>query len=55
MLAASTIPGWLPPVVMDEAQRILCTDLDVDSGLVLRLATDKRMKPVWDELKKRDP
>src|SRR5262249_37505563 len=37
----------------DEAERILFfTDLDADADLVLRLTTDKRMKLVWDELKK---
>jgi hypothetical protein len=43
---------WLPPAVTDEADRILFTDLRADADLVVRLATDKRMKPVWDELKK---
>jgi hypothetical protein len=52
MLAPPTIPEWLPLAVMDEAQRILFADLDADTELVFRLATDKRMKPVWDELKK---
>jgi len=52
MLALTSFPEWLPPAVMDEAQRILFTDLDADTELVFRLATDKRMKPVWDELKK---
>ena len=52
MLAPTSFPEWLPPAVIDEAQRILFDDLDADAELVLRLTTDKRMKPVWDELKK---
>jgi hypothetical protein len=53
MVAPTSFPGWLPPAVMDEAERILfLTALDADADLVLRLTTDKRMKPVWDELKK---
>jgi hypothetical protein len=52
MLAPSTLPDWLPLVVADEAQRIFYTDIDADTELVLRLATDKSMKPVWDELRK---
>src|SRR5262245_244504 len=52
MLAPPAIPEWLPPAVTDEAYRILWDDLNADAKLVLRLATDKRMKPVWDELKK---
>jgi len=52
MLDPTSLPKWLPPAVMDEAQRILFDDLDADADLILRLTTDKRMKPVWDELKK---
>ena len=52
MLAPPTIPEWLPPAIEEETQRILCADLDADTELLFRLATDKRMKPVWDELKK---
>src|SRR5262249_54436482 len=52
MLAPTSFPKWLPPAVTDEAQRILFDDLGADADLVLRLTTDKRMKLVWDELKK---
>jgi hypothetical protein len=52
MLDPTSLPKWLPPAVMDEAQRILFDDLGADADLVLRLTTDKRMKFVWDELKK---
>src|SRR5262245_26416007 len=52
MLAPTSFPKWLPPAVTDEAQRILFDDLGADADLVLRLTTDKRMKFVWDELKK---
>jgi hypothetical protein len=52
MLDSTSLPKWLPPAVMDEAQRILFDDLGADADLVLRLTTDKRMKLVWDELKK---
>jgi hypothetical protein len=54
MLDPISLPKWLPPVVLDEAQRILFADLDADGDLVLRLTTDKRMKLVWDELKQED-
>jgi len=53
MLAPTSFPEWLPSAVTHEAERILFfTDLDADADLVLRLTTDKRMKLVWDELKK---
>jgi hypothetical protein len=53
MLDPTSFPKWLPPSVRDEAERILFfTDLDADADLVLRLTTDKRMKLVWDEIKK---
>jgi hypothetical protein len=51
MLAPPTFPKWLPPAVALEAQRILSTE-NADTALVLRLATDERMKPVWHQLKK---
>jgi hypothetical protein len=52
MLDPTSLPKWLPPAVMDEAERILFDDLGADADLVFRLTTDKRMKFVWDELKK---
>ena len=53
MLAPSTLPDWLPLVVADEAQRIFYTDIDADTELVLRLATDKSTKRVWEECEKK--
>ena len=53
MLAPPTFPEWLPPEVEIEANRIL--NAGADDDLVLRLATDKRMKMVWRTLKKCEP
>jgi hypothetical protein len=44
-------PKWLPMEVQIEAERILDSG-HADEALVLRLATDKRMKFVWRELEK---
>jgi hypothetical protein len=49
MLAPSTFPKWLPRAVALEAQRILSADT-ADAAIALRLATDERMKPVWQRL-----
>ena len=51
MLAPPTYPGWLPPTVEDEVERILLSGHG-DEALVLRLATDKRMHFLWRELSK---
>jgi hypothetical protein len=51
MMLAPGFPTWLPPVVADEAERIVYS-YTADNDLVLRLATDKRMESVWNELKK---
>jgi hypothetical protein len=51
MLAPPTYPEWLPPTVEDEVERILLSGHG-DEALVLRLATDKRMRFVWRELSK---
>lgn len=51
MLAPPVFPEWLPPVVVCEAQRILSSE-GADEELVLRLATDHRMKAVWPVLEK---
>jgi hypothetical protein len=51
-MAAPNFPAWVPIAVVCEARRILAkTD---DPELVLRLATDHRMKRVWAELSKID-
>jgi hypothetical protein len=50
VILAPSFPAWLPTAIADEARRILeCTE---DPALVIRLATDKRMKRVWAELSK---
>lgn len=51
MLAPSAFPKWLPPVAAQEAQRILDAE-GTNTALVLRLALDERMRPVWNELTK---
>jgi hypothetical protein len=45
---------WLPPAVMDEASRIMAAD-KCDAALALRLATDDRMRAVWNELSRHNP
>jgi hypothetical protein len=52
MLAPLVFPEWLPPIVAEEARRIFYTEKNSDDDLVLRLATDKRMESVWNELNK---
>ena len=47
-MPATAFPAWLPEAVADEAHRIL--EYTDDRELVIRLATDKRMKRVWAEL-----
>jgi hypothetical protein len=51
MLAPREFPEWLPPAVREEARRILNSE-GADEALILRLATDERMKGVWGELAK---
>jgi hypothetical protein len=53
MLAPPAFPAWLPPAVAEEAQRLLNAGYAEDE-LVLRLATDERMKFVWRELKRHE-
>jgi hypothetical protein len=53
MLAPPAFPAWLPPAVAEEAQRLLNAGYAEDE-LVLRLATDERMKLVWRELKRHE-
>ena len=55
MLAPHAFPDWLPPAVSEEVKRILSilNSEGIDGeALVLRLATDQRMKSVWAILKK---
>ena len=49
-MLAPSFPAWLPEAVADEARRIL--EHTKDPALVVRLATDSRMKRVWAELSK---
>src|SRR5262245_14766388 len=49
-MLAPSFPAWLPRAVADEARRIL--ESTEEPELVIRLATDKRMKRVWAELSK---
>src|SRR5215510_959183 len=49
-MLAPSLPAWLPAAVACEARRIL--DYTKDPALVIRLATDTRMKRVWAELSK---
>src|SRR5262249_45835943 len=49
-MLAPSFPAWLPPAVANEARRIL--EYTGDPALVIRLATDIRMKRVWAELLK---
>src|SRR5262245_16546337 len=49
-MLAPSFPAWLPTAVANEARRIL--KYTKDSDLVIRLATDIRMKRVWAELSK---
>ena len=54
MPALPKFPEWLPSEVDIEAWRILSTGT-ADDDLVLRLATDKRMKEVWKVLRRCKP
>ena len=49
-MLAPSFPAWLPPAVANEARRIL--EYTKYPALVIRLATDIRMKRVWAELLK---
>lgn len=49
-MLAPSLPAWLPTAVADEARRIL--EYTEDPALVIRLATDNRMKRVWAALSK---
>jgi hypothetical protein len=51
MLAPPTFPKWLPAEVAIEADRILNAGT-ADDDLVIRLATDERMRFVWRALSK---
>jgi len=42
-------PDWLPSAAAHEAQRLLSVE-SVDAALVIRLATDGRMRSVWREV-----
>jgi len=42
-------PNWLPSAVVHEAQRLLSVE-SIDAALVIRLATDGRMRSVWREV-----
>jgi hypothetical protein len=53
-LAPDKIPGWVPFMVLVMAQRLLAGDPD-NAALILRLATDPRMKTVWDRLTRAQP
>jgi hypothetical protein len=53
-VASSRFPKWLPPVVAAVAERYW-DSLAADRELVLRLATDDRMRSVWRELDRRKP
>jgi hypothetical protein len=44
-------PNWLPSSAAHEAQRLLSVE-SVDAALVVRLATDERMRSVWREVTK---
>jgi hypothetical protein len=50
-MLAPSFPDWLPSAVADEARRLLNTE-GADADLIIRLATDPRMKSVWRELSK---
>jgi hypothetical protein len=53
-VASARFPEWLPPDVAAMANR--CWNAPIaDRALVLRLATDDRMRGVWRELAKRKP
>jgi hypothetical protein len=54
MRAPSAWPRWLPMEVAIEAERILNSGL-ADETLALRLASDERMKRVWNELSRHKP
>ena len=48
------LPNWLPPSVEKQARRIEGQDLSTEQrAILLRLATDDRMRKVWKELSKR--
>ncbi|MCX7314451.1 MAG: hypothetical protein NTV56_22760 [Alphaproteobacteria bacterium] len=50
-----TLPDWLPPAVAKQARRIEAQSLSTDQrAILLRLATDPRMRGVWNELTRRD-
>jgi hypothetical protein len=51
MLAPTSFPEWLPPVVAMEAEEHAQERPDYEE-LLRRLATDARMESVWRELKK---
>jgi hypothetical protein len=53
-MLAPSFPEWLPSSVAHEAQRILSSGT-ADTALVLRLATDERMRSVWNELARHKP
>jgi hypothetical protein len=54
MLAPTSFPEWLPPVVAEEAEE-LAEERPEHEELLRRLATDPRMESVWRELKKHKP
>jgi hypothetical protein len=51
---ASAFPGWLPDLIREEAAKVVRRHLEAgsDPAAVIRLAVDRRMKPVWSELRK---
>ena len=52
-MPAASFPAWLPTAIANEARRILEYAKDpAGAALVIRLATDIRMKRVWVELSK---